>query len=154
MELLVTKLTMASGQLKAPPVFVEDEDYLSWKNDIEVWEMFTDLDKKKRGPAVYLTMTGRARDAVREIPAAELGGNDGLNKIIEKLDSLFLKDESTRAYMAFKEFHQFKRSSGEHFADFIIKFEKLYNKLVKHDMALPEAVKGYFVLNAANIRRK
>ena len=51
-QLLVTKLTMSSGQLKASPVFVEDEDYLSWKNDAEVWEMFTDLCKKKQGPAV------------------------------------------------------------------------------------------------------
>ena len=142
---------MAAGQLKAPPVFSEDDDYLSWKNDITVWQMFTDLDKKKQGPAVYLAMTGRAREAVREIPAAELGGDGGLNKIIQKLDSLFLKDESTRAYIAFKEFHHFKRSSGEHFADFIIKFEKLYNKLVKHEMALPEAVKAYFLLNAANM---
>ena len=142
---------MATGQLKAPPVFSEDDDYLSWKNDITVWQMFTDLDKKKQGFAVYLAMTGRAREAVREIPTRELGADDGLTKIIQKLDSLFLKDESTRAYISFKEFHHFKRSSGEHFADFIIKFEKLYNKLVKHDMSLPEAVKAYFLLNAANM---
>ena len=38
---------MATGQLKAPPVFTEEDDYISWKNDIEVWEMFTDLEGKK-----------------------------------------------------------------------------------------------------------
>ena len=33
--------------------------------------MFTDLDKKKQGLAVYLAMTGRARETVKEIIAAE-----------------------------------------------------------------------------------
>ena len=33
--------------------------------------MFTDLDKKEQGPAVYLVTTGRTRNSVTEIPAAE-----------------------------------------------------------------------------------
>lgn len=84
--------------------------------------MFADLDKKKQGPVVYLAMTGRAR---QEIPGAKLGGNDGLDQIIEKVDSLCLKDQNTGASNQFKEFHHFNRSSGDYFADFIIKFEKL-----------------------------
>ena len=143
---------MATGhQLKAPPVFKEEDDYMSWKNDIEVWQMFTDIDQKKRGPAVYLSLTGKAREAVRDIKPAELGGNDGVEKILEKLDGLFLKDHSTRAYVAFKEFHEFKRSAGENFADFMIKFEQLYSKLVKYEMELPDAVQAYFLLSAANM---
>ena len=87
---------MASeNQLKAPPVLSEEDEYLNWKNDINVLEMFTDIAKKKRGPAVYLSLRGRARDAVREIPFAELGTDDGMKKIMDKLDTLFLKDLST-----------------------------------------------------------
>ena len=81
---------MATGQLKAPPVFKEDGDYMSWKNDIEVWEMFTDIEQKKRGPAVYLSLTGKAREAVRDLKPAELGGNNGVQIILAKLDSYFL----------------------------------------------------------------
>ena len=47
---------MATGLLKSPPVFTEQVDYMSWKDDTEVWEMFTDLDKKKQEPAVYLKL--------------------------------------------------------------------------------------------------
>ena len=68
-----------------------------------MWQMFTDLEKKKQGPAAYLKMTGRTR---------ELGDDDGLNKLIKKLDSILLKDESARACLLFKVFHHFKRSSG------------------------------------------
>ena len=74
--------------------------------------MLTDLDKKEQGPAVHLVTTRRTREAVREIPAAELGDDDGLDKFIKKLDSLFLDDESTRAYISFRVFHHIKRSSG------------------------------------------
>ena len=136
---------MATGQLKAPPVFTEEDDYISWKNDIEVWQMFTDLEGKKRGPAVYLTLTGRARDAVRELSTADIGRDNGLKKIIDKLDTLFLQDENTRAYVTFKGFHNFKRGSGNNFRDFIIAFEKLYSKLKKFRMELPEAVRAYLM---------
>ena len=29
---------MAAGQFKAPPIFSEEDDYLSWKNDINIWQ--------------------------------------------------------------------------------------------------------------------
>ena len=51
----------SNNHLKAPTVFQEDEDYLGWKDDVEIWQMFTSLEKKKQGPAVYLSLTGRAR---------------------------------------------------------------------------------------------
>ena len=37
---------MAASQIKAPPVFNEEGDYLNWKNDLEVWKLFTDTEKK------------------------------------------------------------------------------------------------------------
>ena len=56
------------------------------ENDINEWQMFTDLVKKKLRLAVYLSMKGRAIEAVGETPAAELGGYYGLEKIIQKFD--------------------------------------------------------------------
>ena len=57
------------------------------------------------GPAVYLTLTGRAREAVRDLKPADIGKETGLDEIIVKLDAVYLKDENTRAYVAFKEFY-------------------------------------------------
>ena len=106
--------------LKAPPVFVEDEDYLSWKNDVNVWQMFTDIKKEKQGPAVYLTLTGRARDAVRELKLEDIGSATGVKQIIDKLDTLYLGDVNSRAYLSFKEFYDYKRGSGDKYQDFIV----------------------------------
>ena len=55
---------MATRQVKHPPVLSEADDYLSWKNDINTWQMFTDLSKKKEWPAMYQAMKGRATEAV------------------------------------------------------------------------------------------
>ena len=116
---------MATGQLQAPPVFSEEGDYLSRKNDINMWQMFADLNKKKQEPAVYLTMTGRAREAIWKIPTARLGDTDELDRIFRSWTPYFFKMK-VQEHKEFKEFCHFKRSSGEHFADFLIKFEKLY----------------------------
>ena len=69
------------------------------------------------GPAVYLTLTGRAREAVRDLKPADIGKETGLDEIIVKLDAVYLKDENTHAYVAFKEFYEFKRASGENFSE-------------------------------------
>ena len=87
-----------------------------------------------------------------EIPIAKVRNGNNLEKIMQNLDSLFLDYESTETYAAFKISDQFLKSFGVHFADFIIKFEKLHSRFVKHNMELPEAVKKHFLLNAANTR--
>ena len=103
------------------------------------------------GPAVYLTLTGRAREAVRDLKPADIGKETGLDEIIVTLDAVYLKDENTRAYVAFKEFYEFKRASGENFSEFIVKYEHLYHKLTQYKMDLPEGVQAFFLLNAANM---
>lgn len=52
-----------------------------------MWQMFTDLNKKKQGTAVYQAMTRTASKANSEIQEEDLGKDDGLSKIIQKLDS-------------------------------------------------------------------
>ena len=116
---------MAVPQIKAQTVFNEEEDYLNWKNDLEVWKLFTDTEKKKMSPAVYLILTGHAREAVRDLKPVDIGKQTGLDEIIVKLDAVYLslKDENTCVYVAFKEFYEFKRASGANFSEFIVKYE-------------------------------
>ena len=48
------------ASLKQPPVFDPDggDSYENWKNDIEVWRLFTKDETKRQGPAVYLSLKG------------------------------------------------------------------------------------------------
>ena len=54
--------------------------------------MFTDLEKKKRGPDIFLSLTGQAREYARALGAEEIGKETEVKSIIEQLDKIFLKD--------------------------------------------------------------
>ena len=60
-------------EIKAPPPMRDGLPYSDWKHEIQIWEKFTGYEKKKRGPALFLSLTGSARDAAREIPLEEIG---------------------------------------------------------------------------------
>ena len=58
---------------KQPPFFnPENDTYENWKKDIEVWRLLAD-EKVKKGPAVYLSLQGDARSAVRHLKASGSG---------------------------------------------------------------------------------
>ena len=142
---------MASNRLKTPPVLVHEDSYDEWKGDLAIWQLYTDLDKKKQGPAVYLMLSGRARECVRDLKIEDIGAIDGVKKITDKLDTLFEKDINTQTYLAFKEFYEYRRPSGVSITEFLVHYEYLYHKLAKYDNAIPEGVQAFFVLTAANI---
>ena len=132
-----------------PPLFKPDEDsYENFKKELQIWDSFTDLDKKKRGPAVYLSLEKKVKQAVSELKPADLAAEDGLEKILNKLDEVYLADTNTRAYTAFQNFYELKREEGESFEDFVIRFEDKYNDMEQYDMTLPDGIKAFFILNA------
>ena len=61
--------------------------------------MFTSLEKKKQAPAIFLTLTGPAREAILELDPNTLPV-DGEVQNLKPLDNLYLKD---RDYSAFEE---------------------------------------------------
>ena len=49
------KAIASPQQLNTPPVLVVEDGYCELLNDGKIWQFFTDLVKKKEGPALYLT---------------------------------------------------------------------------------------------------
>ena len=137
--------------LRTPPVLAGQESYLEWKDDIKVWELFTDLEKKRRGPAVYLTLTGTARDCVRDLTIEEIGADEGVKKITDKLDKVYLKDKDTQTFVAFESFYNYRRTSGVNITEFLVDFGYLCNKLSKQEIELPQGVLAFMLLKASNI---
>lgn len=114
----------------------------------------TELEKKKQALAVALSLTGRARDAALEISADDLNKDDGMKTILDKLDSVFLKEEKDRQYDAYTEFDRITREHGIPMADYIIEFESKYNKLRNFGMTLPDAVLAFKLLDTAGLDAK
>lgn len=58
-----------------------------------------------------------------EISADDFNKNDGMRTILDKLDSVFLKEEKDCQYHGYTEFDLIKREHGIAMADYIIEFE-------------------------------
>ena len=92
----------------APPQ-LEPSNNTSWKKEMVFWEHATNVDKKKLAARVYLTLTGKAREAILEILPTDLNEEDGLSKLYSKLDELFKEDENEAAL---ETYHEFERCPG------------------------------------------
>ena len=147
---------MAShGNFKNPPIFdPKFRTYEAWKNEIEVWKLVTELKPEKQALAVSLSLTGNAKEVAMEIKAADLAKDTGMDTLIKELDKVFLRDDKDKAYEAYRDFDIFRKSESMSMTDYIVEFDKRYSKSKKHDMALPEAVLAFRLLDNAGLSTK
>ena len=96
-------------------------------------------------------LQGDARDAIRSMDKSEIAKDNGVDLIIAELDKVYLKDKTTQAFCAVKEFVEYRRQSGVNFSKFIVEWSQKYGEVKKHKMALVDGVQGYFLLVAANL---
>ena len=141
------------SSLKQPPTFdpSRGDCYVDWKSDVEIWGVYTKDEKKRRGPAVYLSLVGDAREAVWSLKVADLAQDDGLDVLLAELDKVYLKEETTRAFCAVKAFVEFRRESGMNFTKFLVEFNNKYREVQKYKLDLNDGLKGYFLLASANL---
>ena len=53
---------------------------------------------KKQGPAIFLTLKGNAQEAILELDIDKINVDNGVDNIIAKLDTLYLRDKVQTAY--------------------------------------------------------
>ena len=86
---------MSNEKIIGPPNY--DEAKFSWKEykkEVEVWAMLTNLPKKKQGPALWMSLSGKAKEAIQDMDTDEIKADDGLHMTVAKLDSLFEVDDN------------------------------------------------------------
>ena len=101
---------------------------------------------------MFLSLTGQARDVVREgVDVENITEKDGLKNVKDCLDRFYLKDTTCSAYEAYEEFEKFIKPSDMKINDYIIKFEQLYSKAKSHKMEILDSVLAYRLLNGAGL---
>ncbi|CAG2191494.1 unnamed protein product [Mytilus edulis] len=136
---------------KNPPGLTKDKSYQQWKNEVKMWQLVTDLDKKKRGLALALSLQGKPREVALEVDPSDLNVDEGVDKLITELDKLFEKDKIDQAYAAYTVFDKFHRIDDVSMSDYIIEFEQRYNKCKKYEMVLPDAILAFKLLDNAGL---
>ena len=132
-----------------------DEKRFSWKEykkEVEVWASLTNLPKRKQGPALWMSLAGKAKEVIQDMDLEEIKADNGLSQMIRKLDAVFKIDENQAAYLAYRSFETFIRPSDMKMQEFVIKFESLNSKIKKHDMTLADGGLAYRFLHSANLR--
>ena len=110
---------MASN-FKSSPALSENSVYEEWKKEIAIWQAFTDSSADKQGPASFLALSGKAREAVLESDVSKSTDKDGVKNVISKLGTLYLENTNQSAYAAYE---HFQRSPEMNMKDFINEFE-------------------------------
>ena len=90
----------ATFSVKTPPPFnAKTDDYCKWKKKFEIWESITEVAETKRGGLLVLRLDDDTQDDILEqVTSDQLKAEDGAKTVITKLDKMFKKNESMRAY--------------------------------------------------------
>ena len=112
-----------------------------WRNEVHLpWERKTSINN----------FFVHARHLL-ELEIDELSHANRVDKVLEKLDTLYLKDKIQLAYYAYDNFEKFRRPTDMTIAEFAVEFERLHNKAKAHEMVLPDGILAYKFSNNANI---
>ena len=106
---------------------------------------------KKKGQLMILSLEGEAQDAALELTSEEVDAADGVDKIIERLDKLYKKDELTERYNAIEAFDSYRRPKSTSIKDFIIEFEKRLYKTKAYKSTMSDDLLAYRFLKSANL---
>ena len=118
---------MASKKIYSPLLLDKIDEIADWLREIEIWQCVTDIEGKKQGPVVYLSLTDKIRKSCNNISVSDLNKDNGLNTLITKIKTLYSKDTHALAYMGYDQFENFKRPDEMTKVDYINEFERLNN---------------------------
>ena len=136
--------------------------YLMFKKEIKLWEAITNIEEKKRAGTLVLKLPDKAKTVALDIPLVELtdgvekevGGKtvklNGIARLLEALDEIYLEDMEKEKYKCYDDFRNFKRGT-ESIAEYLLEFDKKIKRLEEFQIKLPGSVLAYEVLNNANI---
>ena len=109
------------------------------------------MDKTKRALIVFLSLKGKAREAILELDTVVLNSEDEMKKLYEKLDTLFLEDINQFAFWAYETFEGYRRPPETSLEDFLIDFGQHVTKLKDFNILLLEPVLAFRALKSANL---
>ena len=75
-------------------------------------------------------------------------------KLITYMDKLFKKDEISEVYERYTVFDRYEKVKDIKMDDFILEFEKHYNRIKQKEMGLPQAVLAFKLLDASKITHR
>lgn len=143
-----------------PPLYnPKIKSYELFKQELLAWKEVTELDKKKQGVAIALSLPENDESQIREKVFDQLNLEDlkketGLKTLIEFLDKHLAKDDLADSLEKFEDFEDFKRSDGQSVNEYISIFDAKYRKIEKKNMKLPPEILAFKLLKRSQISKE
>ena len=123
----------------------------AWFWQLAGWSVLTSMSFEERGVAVAMSLGGKARDIVQNIPIRVLQRRDGLNYLLRTLEAEMGAELQDRQRAAGKAFKAFIRQRAMPASDFVTTFERLYGEAVQHGMAMSRTLLSQELISKAQL---
>ena len=79
---------MDSAKLFVPQRLSSTDDFEEWLYETEIKQCLTDLDMKKQGPIIYLSLEDNKRKTCSDIKVKDLNSDNDIDILMQQLKSL------------------------------------------------------------------
>ena len=142
---------MTAASNKFPAQLSNFKSYNDLVRLVNIWTNFIDLEPEREGPALVVSLSGKALEAILELDDKDISSQDGVKLIVEKLNILYKKDELHEKFQDLENFESYRRASDTDIQQFLIEFDQRYHKLKRHQTTISEDRLGFKLLKAANL---
>ena len=123
--------TMAMFNRVEPPTFISDKkSYAAYKKDLLMWSRITSVAKTSQAEVVVYGLEGHPT-GIKEKIIVNIGdqlenAEDGIQRLITFLDSIYKEDDMSAAWTKYKNFNKIVRPDSVTICNYIADFEKEY----------------------------
>ena len=123
---------------------------MAWLKEIDIWQAFTDIDIKKKGPAVFVTLEEKAHKTIFE-KSYKINCKDGVKNVINCLNKLCLKDKTKTPFETYEILERYTTPIEMSISDFINEFEGLLIETKQYGSNMSLVILAYQLLKTANL---
>jgi hypothetical protein len=139
-------------RVKDCPTFSGKQEYRNWRERVSDWIIMTKDGVPFQALEIRLSLQNNAYEAVREIERSELLGSGGVKTIMDKLDSVYKKDEMMDRMKKAVDFFSVKKSKEESMREYIVRYEKIVSECESVGGGkMSEELKGSHVMYGAQL---
>ena len=137
------------------PIFGGDKSYDRWKEETKAWQLTTSVEKKKQALSIALALPEgsevRRRIFEESGDIGELNADDGVDKLIVRLDKWYKKDNLSAAYDAWTKFDTCKKLHDATMDHYISEFMRRNNEMKKYNVKILNSILAFKLLDNASL---
>ena len=139
---------MSNESFANPPTLAENgEGYEEWKKPTNMWIKFTKFKKVEQGSVLAVkALKGEARSVALSI-SDELDNENGVKKLLEEQDKLYLKDKDTMGYACWKKLSTYSRSTETPILSYCAEFRRLRIEAKQYSIEISDTTFSYMLLD-------